>query len=72
MCINVIYNLCVCLLWACKMQITSIRLDLKGEIAQKFATIKKSLGFKANTSVLIHLINEGYENTKNATKEAPP
>ncbi len=52
------------------MQNVCIRLDLRGEAAHKFKVVKTSLGYKTNTSVLIHLINEGYENTKHNPKEA--
>jgi len=47
------------------MQTISIRLELKGEPAHKFKTVKDALGFPTNTSVLIHLINDAYENAKN-------
>lgn len=50
----------------------SIRLDLKGSLQKKFTAVKNKLGFKTNTSVLIHLINEAYNeaNDKGPQKEA--
>jgi len=51
------------------MQNVCIRLDLADDLAERFNAVKDLLGFRTNTSVLIHLINEAYE--KNSKKEAP-
>jgi hypothetical protein len=44
-----------------KMQNLSIRLELEDDFADKFLAVKERLGYKTNTSVLIHLINEAYQ-----------
>ena len=34
-----------------------LRVDLEGESLRKFKALKKELGFKTNSAVMIHLIN---------------
>lgn len=46
----------------------SIRLDLEDTLAEKFNMIKEILGFKTNTSVLVHLINDAFDRNEKIVK----
>jgi hypothetical protein len=39
-----------------------IRIDLEGELAEKFRAIKRAKGIEANTDVLRNLIVEAFKN----------
>lgn len=43
----------------------SVRVDFDGDLSEKFLHVKKLLGFKTNTAVLIHLVNEAFNRQYN-------
>jgi len=53
----------------------SIRLDLKGQLAERFLAIERELGFRNHTEVVRYLINEVYkqlcERTRTRFSEEP-
>jgi len=46
------------------MHMIRIRLDLEGQMEQKFLKVKESCGIEANTDVVRHLIVEKYKEVK--------